>query len=328
MASPQVIQDFLIKYYGSVGRTSANGQEFIMPSPYLENDYKRHFSINTETGLFQDFKTGKVGNFTSLYAYTKNISYKRASAEIMMEEFLEEPSSKLPPPQTKPEEKPSLSLVPISIDSVHSGDDLVLRAWNFLFTRKLFNLTEQQNDEFFLCVEGKYKNRLIIPFNTSKGEMYYFQARALLVDQKPKYLNPSEGYPKPSHILYPYDKNSNHLIICEGPLDAISLQLQGINATCTMGGHISAIQASILADFEGKIILGYDNDEAGGRGIKAFERLRKEKLMGNFYILQPPTGHKDWNDAHIAKVDLRTHMLENTQEYTYEYTINTELNQL
>ena len=78
MASPQVIQDFLIKYYGSVGRTSANGQEFIMPSPYVENDYKRHFSINTETGLFQDFKTGKVGNFISLYAYTKNISYRRA----------------------------------------------------------------------------------------------------------------------------------------------------------------------------------------------------------------------------------------------------------
>jgi len=328
MVSPKIIQDFLEENFGSVGKISSNGQEFIMPSPYMEDDYKCHFSINRETGLFQDFKTGKVGNFTSLYAHTKNISYKRASAELMMADFLDDSPTEPTQPTQKTTTKTPLKLIPITINSIHSGDDRILNAWNFLFIRKLFNLENPQEDDYFLCTEGRYANRLIIPFNTPNEELYYFQARALSGDQKPKYLNPSEGYPKPSHILYPFDKDSSYVIICEGPLDAISLQLQGVNATCTMGSHTSRQQALELLDFDGKIILGYDNDEAGGRGVRAFEKLRKENLMANFYILYPPKRYKDWNEAHVAGVDLKTHMEENTQEYTYEYTISSELNQL
>ena len=156
--------------------------------------------------------------------------------------------------------------------------------------------------------------------------MYYFQARAIY-DDNPKYLNPGiDAAPKPSDILYPYDEDSDLLVISEGPLDARSLQLQGVNATCTMGSSVSPRQAEILSLFNGKIILGYDNDEAGRRGIKKFDRLRRERRIEKFDICTPPSEFKDWNEAHVANFNLFEWVMEKSVPYDFEYKISKQLN--
>ena len=175
--------------------------------------------------------------------------------------------------------------------------------------------------KYYLETQGKFKDRLIIPFEKN-GVMFYFQARGLDHNQFPKYLNPSveEGV-RASHMLYPYDEEASSLVVCEGPLDAISLQLQGINATATMGCSVSQEQIDILKDFDGDIILGYDNDDAGQRGISKFDRLRKSKMMREISICHPPKDFKDWNDAHIEGWNLSDWIAEETVKYDYEYRI-------
>ena len=61
--------------------------------------------------------------------------------------------------------------------------------------------------------------------------------------------------------------------------------------------------------------MGYDNDEAGQRGIDKFDRLRKERRMEPFEVCFPPSGHKDWNSAHIANFDLDSHITRNSMEF-------------
>ena len=95
-----------------------------------------------------------------------------------------------------------------------------------------------------------------------------------------------------------------------------------------MGCSISEVQAEILREFEGKIILGYDNDAAGQRGLEKFEELRKTKMMEEFYVCPPPTKYKDWGEAHAREEDLDTWIKKNTHQYNYEYIVSSALNLL
>ena len=316
MVPPKYITDYLSKFFGDKGKFSSNGEEFMMPSLFVADDWKCHLSINTETGLWQDFKTGRSGNFIHFISLVENIPYHKAQAKILFYEF-EHGSYTAPPKKTTESPLEKLEdLLPISIHSYSDSNPNVVKAWTFLYERKLFNLNDEQ-ELFYLATEGKYKDRLIIPF-LYDNEMFYFQARSLGWET-PKYLNPVGTFVKPSHILYPFSYEEDQVVICEGPLDAISLQRQGVNATATMGCHISDVQAQTLIEFGGKIIIGYDNDEAGARGIEKFEALRKLKRMEEFYICTPPPPCKDWNEAHQRKFDLNAWTQNTTHKYDYDY---------
>ena len=283
-------------------------------------------SINVDNGLWQCFKTGRTGNFVSFYAHVQNLPYFKAQRELIIKnfEFQDLPVPEIDRTTKEQAEIDTSELEPITLTSGHSSDPLMLDAWNFLFGRKLFITDYEETSAFYLCRKGKFKNRIIIPFK-SEGVVYYFQARAIY-DDKPKYLNPGiDSAPKPSDILYPYDEGSDLLVISEGPLDARSLQLQGVNATCTMGSSVSPRQAEILSLFKGKIVLGYDNDEAGRRGISKFERLRKDLRMSQFNVCPLPEKFKDWNEAHIADFNLFEWVLDNTVTYDFNYQISKQL---
>ena len=323
--APQFIKDYLTKNFKDIGKLSASGREFVMKSIFVENDWKRHLSINVDSGLWQCFKTGTSGNFISLYAQAEGIPYFRAQRDLLIKnfEFLGEEVPELVRTEHQLELDTS-KLIPLTIKSAYSDDKDEVLAWSFLFGRKLFNENEEEDAPFYLCMHGRFHNRIIIPFK-SEELVYYFQGRTLH-DARPKYLNPSTDIaPKPSDILYPYDEERDHVVVCEGPLDARSLQLQGVNATATLGSSISTRQAEILSRFNGKIILGYDNDEAGQRGIDKFDRTRKELRMEGFEVCPPPSGFKDWNDAHVAGKNLFDWMLEKTTSYDFEYQISTQL---
>jgi hypothetical protein len=296
-----------------------------MESLFVNNDWKKHMSINVDSGLWQCFKTGRSGNFVRLYAEAEGVPYFRAQRDLMIKnfEFLGEEVPELDRPE-KQLELDTTKLIPINLNSVDSKNKKEIDAWNFLFGRALFSLNEEEEAPFYLCTEGKFADRIIIPFR-AEDTVFYFQARALY-DQTPKYLNPStEIAPKPSDILYPYDEDEDYLVVCEGPLDALSLQRKGINATATIGSSVSPRQAEILSTFRGKIILGYDNDEAGQRGIDKFDRTRKEMRMEGFEICPPPSGYKDWNEAHIAGEDLFSWIMDKSQAYDFEYQIKSSL---
>ena len=326
MLNPQFIKDYVAEKVKCDYRISSNNRELMMPSIFIKGDYKRHMSINLENGLWQCFKTGNKGNFIKFYSLVEDIPYRSAESKIMfqgLEEGVwdvwgEEGTKTEPVTEIKPNLDTS-GFIPVSINSYDTKNHLVLRAWKFLMDRKLFNLKEEDEAPFYVAPDGKYRGRLIIPFKDYEGEIFFFQARSLMHGLSPKYLNPNtENGVKSSNILYPFDFESEHLCICEGPADAISLSLNGLNATCTVGSTISDVQMQTLREFEGRIILAYDNDEAGQRGIEKFEFLRKKYMMPTFSVCTPQFKYKDWNEAHQAGEDLYEWFSEKTYEYTFE----------
>lgn len=320
MVSPQSIRAYLLEKFADNYRLSSGETELIIPSVFTKDDYKRHMSVNLDTGLWQCFKSGNKGNFLQLYSFLEGISYSRAEAVFLFKE-LEDGTTDVPlNGPVMPCERTDLCLEEVTLESFESPSESIVRAWNFLYGRKLFNLNTQDS-KYYISNTDRYANRVIIPFEED-GELYYFQARTL-VDASPKYLNPMEGWAKPSHILYPFDRDADFVVVCEGPLDAISLQNQGVNATCTMGCSISDIQMEILKnEFTGKIIIGYDNDSAGQHGINKFDYLRRIKRMADIYICHPPSEVKDWNDAHMKDVDLQKFIDSHTKKYDYDYLVD------
>jgi hypothetical protein len=69
-------------------RLQSDDTEIVVPSIFVDNDYKRHMSINTETGLWRCFKTGEVGNFLKLYAILEKCSYREAYEKFVFEDFM------------------------------------------------------------------------------------------------------------------------------------------------------------------------------------------------------------------------------------------------
>ena len=294
MISSTYIRDYLMGKFAHNSKIVSGDTELLIPSIFLENDWKMHMSINLDTGLFQCFKSKERGNFIKLYAKIEGVSYKKAKEDLNYYSFFQdetpvEPKEQAPNPPHL--ELGSLEEIPLDYATSQEPTELGLRAWTYIFGRRLYS-PEDASQRYFVCSDGKFKNRLIIPFYVG-DTMVFFQARALLEDQYPKYLNPSEI--KASEILVPFDEDRPWLFVTEGPFDMISLRLAGLNATCTFGSVVSEFQADILKAYPGNLVLAYDSDSAGEQGIRRFENLRLRKRMGPFFIVSPPD-KKDWNN--------------------------------
>lgn len=73
-------------------------------------------------------------------------------------------------------------------------------------------------EKWFIAIDGKYKNRLIIPFFDNKGKIYYWQGRALKDWMIPKYLSRLGDHFNNIYNYYIVDK-SKEVICLEGPID-------------------------------------------------------------------------------------------------------------
>jgi 5S rRNA maturation endonuclease (ribonuclease M5) len=304
------IKDYLTTKFSGKFKLSSNGRELMMNSPVDPTDRKQHFSINLETGLWQDFRKGEKGNFYFLYSYLEGITYKQAIHQIQIRSLYKQPV------QVSTIEAPSSSIqeeiknfVPIKEDK-QPELELEIAAYLYLSDRKILN----NKYPFFVATAGRFHGRVIIPF-WRNDDLVYFQARSL-IGQKPKYLNPgSEFGLKSKNYLFPFDLSEKYVVICEGPTDAISLQLQGVNATATLGCSISPTQSRMLAGFQGRIIVGYDNDEAGISGLnRLHQTINCQRVLDVSYCF-PDKQYKDWNDMHVDNINLRQYVKENTHEY-------------
>ena len=325
IASPQYIRAYLERNFKGCGKYSSNEEEYIMPSIFIDDDWKHKFSINSNTGMWQDFKSHRQGNFIQFVAQTEKISYRRAESKILFDSALEDyeiPIQKKDLAPTKLEVD-TTSWIPIDIYSCNHRNTYIQLAWKYLWDRHLFNTEFVEDEPFYFAVEGKYKNRIIIPFKKPTGEIYFFQARALF-NEYPKYLNPESTQVRSSSVLYPF-KSDVDVLLCEGPLDAISLQLAGINATATMGSSPSKIQLETIKTMNCDIVASYDNDEAGKRGIEKLEHLRKELRMPSIKICPPPSYFKDWNAAWKGGHDIKSYVQDTTTDYDIEYLVNADI---
>ena len=79
--TPDFIIDYIDKVFKGDYKLSGGYEEIMVCSPFCP-DTKYHLSINTETGLWQDFKSGERGNFPQLYAHLEKITIHRSLTDL------------------------------------------------------------------------------------------------------------------------------------------------------------------------------------------------------------------------------------------------------
>jgi len=113
-----------------------------------------------------------------------------------------------------------------------------------------------------------FRGRVMFPIIDVSGNVVAFGGR-VLDDSKPKYLNTSNtpAFVKGKTLFaLNYAKNycSEHLIMCEGYLDVITMHQAGFqSAVATLGTAVTPDHARMIRKYTSKVILSYDSDEAG-----------------------------------------------------------------
>ena len=138
-----------------------------------------------------------------------------------------------------------------------------------------------------------FSNRLIIPFYYNK-QIVGYTARSIDSKKPPKYL--SDQQPNYVFGLDDQDQNRKFVIVCEGPIDAIS-----IDGCALMGSEIKEGQKWLLTQLGREIIFVPDRDHEGPKTVEQAIEFGWSVSMPNW-----PDGVKDINDAVVKLGRLTT----------------------
>ncbi|MGB3366752.1 MAG: DNA primase [Acidaminobacteraceae bacterium] len=116
----------------------------------------------------------------------------------------------------------------------------------------------------------RFRNRLIFPIINVQGKVIGFGGR-VLDDSLPKYLNsPETAIFNKSMTLYGLNiaknhiQNSRQIVVVEGYMDVISLNMHGVrNVVATLGTALTKQHGNLLSRYADEVIVCYDGDEAG-----------------------------------------------------------------
>lgn len=299
------------------GDVVATGDEVKLNSIFVE-DYKHHMWCNPSGGkkeapygVYHCWKSGEHGSLVNLVKKVDKCSYETAldilgvndidllTLERKVEEFM---SSKYNQPSHIV--IPTIENIKIQFPSHTYPIQAVSSYWqeeakDYLAKRKL------PYQEYFVCIDGDYKNRIIIPYYNKSRELIYWNGR-FLNDGKniAQFKGPDQklyGVGK-SDVIYIADKwqeSGATLYLTEGEFDAKSLSISGLFAGALGGKSISEKQIEIVRPY--KIVLAFDADEKGKEyGQTAIKKIAEERLMAagiyDVYYILPPEKFKDWNN--------------------------------
>lgn len=175
--------------------------------------------------------------------------------------------------ETKEEEKKRIVNMNYNFTSILKDGEVENKAREYCRSRSIpSNIWK----DFKIGNKKPYSGRLIIPFLNKKGNMYYFQARALN-GEEPKYLNPKD-VPKYRGVynLFGVDWKKT-IIVCEGPLDSLFLP----NAIAVTGADVPEEIEKMLKDKD--VLYLWDNDDSGSKNsVNGLDKGHKVFLWKKF----------------------------------------------
>ncbi len=216
--------------------------------------------------------TRKMRNLLSWMGANDDVISKLSIEALKIEsdqQYIE--SISLPDLVDKPLPKDSILL---SADTVN---DQTIPAIQYVYSRGL------TLDDYKFYVSDELKDRIIIPFYY-EGRVVGYTARKL-TDGKPKYL--SEQTPGYVFNLDAQHYSQKYVIVCEGPVDALS-----IGGVALLGADIMDKQAMFINRLQLTPIVVPDRDKDGQRTV--------EHAIENKWAVSMPEwgeGVKDVNDA-------------------------------
>lgn len=257
-------------------------------------------------GVFHCFKTDRKGSLVNLVMLVDNCDRDDALAvlqnetsvrvmEAQLEEFF---AAQEKEPETPP---PIVEFPPgtLKISDLPSSNWWRLRAEEHLIARKI------PIDDLYICTEGEYKARIIIPYYDKTGRLIYWNGRHI-GKSKAKYRGPEKeiGVGKADVVYMPsWPLPGSQVHLCEGEFNAKALCLSGLNGGACGGKSMSETQAVMLKDY--RIVLCLDRDKAGAKGTAAMcEKVASIesalKMQSKLSYVRPPLGYNDWNEMYVT----------------------------
>ncbi|GAB4190874.1 MAG: DNA primase [Roseiflexaceae bacterium] len=160
----------------------------------------------------------------------------------------------------------------------------------------------------------RFRNRLMFPIRSAKGEILSFGGRAL-GDAQPKYMNgPQTALFDKSRVLYGLDlardpiRQGDAAVVVEGYVDVIVAHQYGYrNVVAPLGTALTGEHAAMLKKLAKRIYLALDADPAGIRAtLKGVDTLR-EHADGHDVAVPSPQGYIRWEreaDTEIRVISL------------------------
>jgi DNA primase len=133
----------------------------------------------------------------------------------------------------------------------------------------------------------QFRSRIVFPVRDARGRVHGFGARALLPDQKPKYVNSPEGelYRKRG-TLYGIDRaraaiaKEGRAVVVEGYTDVLACHQAGIaSAVGVMGTAITPEQVKLLAAHTEEAVLALDADRSGREAMLRAQSVARGKRL-------------------------------------------------
>ena len=142
----------------------------------------------------------------------------------------------------------------------------------------------------------RFRRRIMFPLCDSRGRVLGFGARAMGVDQKPKYLNSSDNavYHKGRHLFgtdiarAPAAK-LGEVVVAEGYTDVIAMHQAGLRHTVgLMGTALTTEQVQELAKLAKTVFLALDADAAGQEAMLRAQRVATRQNLALRVVELPP----------------------------------------
>ena len=253
-------------------------------------------------GVFHCFKTDRKGSLITLVMEVDKCDHDEAVATLqgesslrVLEQKLEEFFAEQDACPAKPE--PTLFLPPhCSLISANPN------GWWERLAREYLTNRAVPADGLYICTDGQYKGRIVIPYYDRAGKLIYWNARATHPKAKLRYVGPPKetGVGKEDVVYFDQWPPAGATVhLCEGEFNAKSLTLAGLHGAACGGKSMSEKQAVILKDY--RVVICLDRDKPGWKGAATMsEKLSaisvRLGLQDRLMLVRPPLGCKDWNE--------------------------------
>lgn len=229
----------------------------------------------------------------------------------------------------KQEETPQLNLPSLPTDCInlfdnqqvkYYNDNKVVKAAVELVVNRRLNTAINKPHALYLSLTDKYhRNRLIIPFYNEKGDIIFYQSRAIFNTKDKNYVKykSKAGAIRSLYGIHSIDYNIQNVFIFEGPIDSFFVKngvaMCGITEKGGLFNHLQKEQLSKLFLLEEIYIL--DNQWLDRASFYKTEYLLNENKK--VFIWPRNQKLKDFNDICIkAKRD------EISPSFIYKHTYN------
>jgi DNA primase len=305
-----------------IGRTvklRRQGREFVGLSPFSK-ERTPSFFVNDDKGRFFDFSSGKNGDLISFLQETERLTFVEAVERLAAEAGMALPA---PDPRAAETEKKLTGLADW-LEMAAAWFEAELRrpagreARDYLARRglpetdwKRFKLgyapAGRTALKDYLIAKGaqpaalveaglliapedggapydRFRDRVIFPIESARGQIVSFGGRALDPQAKAKYLNGTDtplfhkgrllyGLPEARKLLHAGPSDEAPLVAVEGYMDVIACQRAGVAAVATMGTALTEDQMAALWRLHAEPTLCFDGDLAGrAAAFRAIDR--------------------------------------------------------